>query len=165
MSHDPTEDTHHLSAAKGWVELGNHLEAFDELEKIDPLNRAHPEVLGVRWEIYTLAGRHDCALPIAEALIRMVPDRYQAHIWRAHSLHELDRTKEAINSLTVAAGCFPDRGIIGYHLACYYAALGDLQEAKDWLKSAFRTAEAKALKLKALDDPKLKELWEKIGKL
>jgi hypothetical protein len=42
----PIEDTHHLKAAKGWVELGNHLEAFDELEKIAPLNRAHPDVLG-----------------------------------------------------------------------------------------------------------------------
>src|SRR5687767_2583419 len=107
----PIEETHHLKAAKGWVELGSHLEAFDELEKIAPLNRAHPDVLEVRWEIYTLAGRHDCALPIAEALIKLVPKRYQVHIWRAHSLHELGQINEAIDFLTVAVGCFPDRGI------------------------------------------------------
>jgi tetratricopeptide (TPR) repeat protein len=159
MSDLPIQDTHHLNAARGWVELGNHLEAFDELEKIAPLNRAHPDVLAVRWEIYTLAKKHDNALTIAEALIKLVPKRHEAHIWRAHSLHELGRTKEAIDFLTVAAGCFRGGGIIGYHLACYHAALGDLQEAKDWLEMAFGTPEAKALKQKSLDDPKLKELW------
>ena len=159
------EDERHLNAAKGWIDLGNHIEAFNELEKIAPRNRAAPEVLEVRWQIYTLAGKHDNALPIAEALVKAVPKRYQVHIWRAHSLHELGRTREAINFLTVTAACFPDRGIIGYHLACYYAELGELQDARDWLKGAFRTEEAKALKQKALDDPKLKELWEQIGKL
>jgi tetratricopeptide (TPR) repeat protein len=161
----PIEDTHHLKAAKGWVELGNHLEAFDELEKIAPLNRAHPDVLGVRWQIYTLAKKHDAALTIAETLVKMTPREYEAHIWRAHSLHELGQTKEAIDFLTAAAGCFPGRGIIGFHLACYYAALGELGEARDWLKLAFETPEANALKLKALDDPRLKGLWEQIGRL
>lgn len=159
------EDLHHLDAAKGWIELGNHVEAFNELEKIAPRNRAAPEVLEVRWQIYTLAGKHDNALTIAEALVKVVPKRYQVHILRAHSLHELGRIKEAIDFLTVAAGCFPDRGIIGYHLACYYAELGRLRDARDWLKGAFGTEEAKALKQKALDDPKLKELWEQIGRL
>ena len=43
----------HLEAAEGWVELGNHLEANEELERITAENRAHPAVLGVRWQIYT----------------------------------------------------------------------------------------------------------------
>jgi tetratricopeptide (TPR) repeat protein len=160
----PPDEAHHLSAAKGWVELGNHLEAFDELEKIAPLNRAHPDVLEVRWQIYTLAKQHDAALTIAEALIKLVPKRYQVHIWRAHSLHELGRTQEAIDCLIPAAGIL-GRGILAYQLACYYAALGDLQEAKEWLQGAFRTKEAKELKQKALGDPMLKDFWEQVGKL
>ena len=34
----------------GWVDLGNHLEANEELEKITASLRAHPDVLVVRWK-------------------------------------------------------------------------------------------------------------------
>ena len=42
----------HLTAAQGWLELGNHEEAFEELEQIDAPLRGHPDVLEVRWDIY-----------------------------------------------------------------------------------------------------------------
>ena len=50
-------DAKHLLAAEGWLELGNHLAANDELENITPLFRAHPEVLEVRHNIFALAGK------------------------------------------------------------------------------------------------------------
>lgn len=34
-------DSHHLEAAQGWLELGNHLEANEELEKISPAMRGN----------------------------------------------------------------------------------------------------------------------------
>ena len=45
-------DTHHLSAAQGWLELGSHLEADKELDEITPELRVHPDVLEIRWQIY-----------------------------------------------------------------------------------------------------------------
>ena len=45
----------HLEAAQGWLELGNHQEAFDELEEIEPELRGHPDVLELRWYIYQRA--------------------------------------------------------------------------------------------------------------
>ena len=42
-------DSTHLEAAQGWLDLGNHLEANEELERIEAKNRAHPNVLQVRW--------------------------------------------------------------------------------------------------------------------
>jgi hypothetical protein len=45
-------DERHRRAALGYVELGMYLEADVELDKIDPLCRAAPEVLAVRVEIY-----------------------------------------------------------------------------------------------------------------
>jgi DNA polymerase III alpha subunit (gram-positive type) len=45
-------DSHHLQAAIGWLELGNHLEANEELERIAPTLRVHPDVLEIRWEIF-----------------------------------------------------------------------------------------------------------------
>jgi hypothetical protein len=41
-------DTMHLQAAQGWFELGDHLEADEELEQMSPQNHAHPAVLEVR---------------------------------------------------------------------------------------------------------------------
>jgi predicted Zn-dependent protease len=159
------EDEHHLRAAKGWIELGNHVEAFLELEKICPSRRDVPEVLEARWQIYTLAGRHDAALGVAVGLVKVAPERYIGYIWRSHSLNELGRTQEAVDTLVPVAKKFPTLGIIPFHIACYYAALNQLHEAKVWLQCAFSSPEAKQLKLKALDDPKLKELWEQIGSL
>jgi hypothetical protein len=45
----PLEGQRHLDAAQGWFELGNHLEANEELEQITAEYRAPPEVLEVRW--------------------------------------------------------------------------------------------------------------------
>ncbi len=43
-----SHDQRHLDAAEGWIGLGNHIEANEELEQITPQNRAHPAVLEVR---------------------------------------------------------------------------------------------------------------------
>jgi lipopolysaccharide biosynthesis regulator YciM len=45
-------DQRHWQAAVGYVELGMFQDANDQLEKIDPFNRAAPEVLAVRLAIY-----------------------------------------------------------------------------------------------------------------
>jgi hypothetical protein len=45
-------DQKHLETARGYVELGMYDSANDELEDIDPFNRAAPEVLTLRIEIY-----------------------------------------------------------------------------------------------------------------
>jgi hypothetical protein len=45
-------DRQHSEAALGYCELGMFEDANAELEEIDPLNRATPEVLAVRVAIY-----------------------------------------------------------------------------------------------------------------
>ena len=45
-------DQQHWQAAIGYVELGMFQDANEQLEKIDPFNRAAPEVLSVQLEIY-----------------------------------------------------------------------------------------------------------------
>lgn len=62
-------DVHHLRAAQGWLELGNHLEADKELERITPQLRAHPDVLD---RAITLAGyeNSDAAKQTKTALLR-----------------------------------------------------------------------------------------------
>ena len=45
-------DHQYWQAAVGYAELGMFQDANDQLEKIDPFNRATPEVLAVRLAIY-----------------------------------------------------------------------------------------------------------------
>jgi hypothetical protein len=67
----PVPDSHYLSAAQGWLELGNHLEANDELERITPELRAHPDVLEVRWHIYAHAKKWGACVDIASAIVKL----------------------------------------------------------------------------------------------
>ena len=79
-------DSFYLSAAQGWLELVKHIEANAELENISAPLRAHPDVLGVKWEIYAKAGGWEACRDIATLLIQLVPDRPQAgSIWRMPS--------------------------------------------------------------------------------
>jgi hypothetical protein len=43
--------------------------------------------------------------------------------------------------------------------------LGHLKEALAWLEKAFAMGNAKAIKLRALEDPDLSPLWERIGEI
>ena len=50
-------DTHYLSAAIGWLELGNPAEAKTELARMTQPSRRNPGVLEVEWAIH--AGQND----------------------------------------------------------------------------------------------------------
>ena len=75
-------NSHHLEAAEGWLELGNHVAAFDELEEIEPKLRGHPEVMEVRWRIYEMADKWDYCIEIGNALVKMKPDDLSCWIRR-----------------------------------------------------------------------------------
>ena len=76
-------DQLHLQGAIGWLELGNYLEANEELERIQPKLRAHTLVLRVRWDVYVKAKRWDGAQEISRALTEMLPD--DPSVWLLHA--------------------------------------------------------------------------------
>ena len=155
-------DLHHLRAAAGWIELGRHIEANDELEKITAQLRAHPDVLKVRWRVYAKAERWDACFEIARALTEMEPEKPGGWIDHAQSLHRLNRTQEAYDLLASVVSRFPDQTTMFYHLAVYGCHLQRLREAGTWLMRAFEIGDAKQIKLKALHDPDLERLWVEI---
>lgn len=157
-------DCHHLNAAEGWLGLGDHLEANEELEKIAPRLRIHPSVLEVRWRIYAKAHNWEACVGIGEALVKLAPDLPESWIHRSYALHELNRTQEAEDKLEAAADLFPSVWTIPYNLACYACQLGKHDEAREWLKDAFELAEdQKRIRMMALEDADLKLLWVEIG--
>jgi len=155
-------DTFHLQAAQGWLELGSPIESSEELEKITPQMRTHPDVLKVRWEIYAAQKKWEAALDIATTLMELEPEKPLGWVHRSYCLHELKRTAEARDNLLRVVDKFSMSATIPYNLACYECQLGNLPQAKKWLKAAFRIGNKKQMKRAALEDPDLKPLWQEI---
>ena len=100
-------DSHHLSAAEGWLLLGNHREANDELKQITLQARFHPDVLLVRWEIYARDQHWEFAHTIAHGMVALTPDEPVGWINRSFALHQMKRTQEAWAHLLRPSRCRP----------------------------------------------------------
>ena len=153
-------DSHHLKAAQGWLELGNHNEANEELKLISLEWRFHPEVLLARFEIYAKCGQWDFAYTIAHGMVALVPNEASGWIKRSVALHKLRRTPEAWQSLLPAATKFPQNVTVAYDLARYACQLGKFGDAFRWLERAKQIADPHSVKQMARKDPELEPLWE-----
>jgi tetratricopeptide (TPR) repeat protein len=160
-------DSHHLSAAIGWLGLGNWREAKEELEKIAPALRSRPDVLLIRFQIHFKAEKWDMAAEIARALIQTHPQDPHLWIWFAYATRRMrgGGIPQAKEILATAQPLFPKAPLIAYNLACYECQLGHLKAAWKWLEKAFDTGNPKEFKLMALDDPDLEPLWAEIGEV
>ncbi|HEX3718158.1 MAG TPA: tetratricopeptide repeat protein [Verrucomicrobiae bacterium] len=154
-------DIHYLSAAIGWLELGNWREASEELERITPALSAHPAVSAVRLEICMKAEKWDKAVEIARALIQLHPNEAQFWISHAYATRRMPGggIAQAKEILDKAEPMFPKVWTIPYNLACYCAQLGRLDECHAWFSKATALDE-KTVKRTAIDDPDLKPYWD-----
>ena len=155
-------DTHYLSAAQGWLELGNPTEASQELACISPPNAGQPDVLEVRWTLLAHQKQWEAALEQARQLIQADPDRCTGWIDQSYTLHELKRTEEARRALLSVATRFPNVMILPYNLACYACQLGDLPDAREWLAKAIALSGREEIRKMALADLDLQPLWPEI---
>lgn len=152
-------DSHHLQAAVGWLELGNWREANEELERIAPELRGHPDVLQLRCKIYEAAEKWDYLVEVAGALCRVMPKSAFGPLHLSHALRKLERIAEARDVLLAVANRFSNEWRIRYQLACYSCRLGEMREALRWLEQAIDLAGELDIRLKALDEPDLETLW------
>jgi len=160
-------DTHFLSAAVGWCELGSVAEAKVELERIAPVLRHHPDVLEVRWLIHAHEKNWEEGLAAAEKLVEVAPQRSAGWLHRAYALRRAQRggLQAAWDVLRPAVEKFPKESIIPYNLSCYACQLGRLDQARQWLQRAAQVAGKEKIKFMALSDEDLAALWEEIRNL
>jgi hypothetical protein len=111
-------DHQYWQAAVGYVELGMFQEANDQLENIDPFNRAAPEVLAIRLAIYYGLKKWELMQEIAKRLAEFQPDDIQWTISLAYATRRADSIQAAEEILLNAEPKFPKEGIIKYNLAC-----------------------------------------------
>jgi predicted Zn-dependent protease len=151
-----------VDAAEGWLGLGNHVEAFTELEQVSEDAQQHPDVLRMRYNIYAAARNWAAAVDTARALCQIDSDHPFGPIHLAYALHELKRTKEAWDVLLEVETRFPEEFIVRYNLACYACQLGNLPTARKWLEGAVEIAGLNVIRKMALDDADLEPLWPEI---
>lgn len=157
-------DTFSLSAALGWLELGNAGEALSELKGISTGNQSHPAVLEVRWAVYAEMKRWDLALESANELVRVLPGKVGGWLHRAYALRRAPGggLAQAWDALLPAAEKFPKQSLVAFNLACYACQLQRLDEARLWLQRAAKIGGKAEVRKMALADSDLEPLWPEI---
>lgn len=135
-------------------------DANEELERIDPFNRAVPEVLAVRIAIYHGLQKWELMRGIAKRLADFQPDDVQWTISLAYATRRAQSIEAAKEILLNAESRFPKEAIIFYNLAYYECQLGEIENTKDYLKKAFEIDST--WRLQALDDEDLKPVWDSL---
>jgi len=155
-------DTHHLTAAQGWLELENAAEAIKELEQISPESRKHPDVLEVRWAAEAKQLNWEECIRVATQLTQHAPGRSSGWIHRSFALHELKRTQEAYELLLPSLSLFKGIWTVPYNLACYQCQLGQKEPALEFYGQALEIG-GESVKDMALADTDLAPLHGKIA--
>ena len=146
-----------LTAAQGFCEMGMWQDAWDELEKLGPEERAALEVLRLRLGILVGLKRWESAALLATRMIEQgcqdaVPYQLGALAVRRYRSLEEVRTF-LLRSEAVLSG----KATWHYTLACFECQLGDLAGAKVHLARAFEiNPELRAV---ALYETDLAPLW------
>jgi Flp pilus assembly protein TadD len=157
-------DTHALSAALGWLELGNPMEALAEIERISPGHQSHPAVLELRWSACAALKQWRPAIDAAVELIRVAPDNANGWLHRAYALRRVEHggLPQAWEALVPAAEIFPKEPVVAFNLACYACQMGQLDEARRQLQRAVKCSGDDKIKRMALEDSDLEPLWDEI---
>ncbi|MDB6123227.1 MAG: hypothetical protein JWQ71_2220 [Pedosphaera sp.] len=160
-------DSFFLSAAEGWIELGNFAEAKAELSQISEPHQNHPFVLELRYSIQAQEQDWAAALETARALLALAPELSFGWLHQAYALRRAPGggLEAAWDALLPAMERFPKEPTVAYNLACYACQLQRLDEARRFLKRACEIGGKGKIKAMALNDSDLQPLWPEIHSL
>lgn len=160
-------DSHHVSAAVGWMELGDWRSALEDLEKVAPEFRSHPAVLLVEYEASAKGENWVRAAEVAGTLVDVFPGEPQFWIWQAYASRRMPNggIPLAKDILSKAQQCVPGEPLISYNIGCYECQLGNLGSARQWLEKAFAIGNRQTLKTLALEDRDWEPMWDEIKQI
>jgi predicted Zn-dependent protease len=154
-------DLFYLEAAKGWYLLGDFHSAEAELAHLPGERQEHPDVVELRFAMAAKQKDWTACMDLAASLLESAPERPTAWLNCAFTLHELNQTQEAWNTLSTVSDRFPEVPSVPYNLACYACRLGRLEDSRFWLKRALKIGGPHYKRL-ALQDADLRPLWDEL---
>lgn len=159
--------SHYLSAAQGWMELGNLAESRAELDRMPESLQNHPQVLEVRWDICAMEKDWTAALAVAREFLKVAPESLMGWVHQAFAARRAPGggLKVAWDALFPAMEKFPDEALVPYNLACYACQMQQLDVARIMFKRAMNLGDKGHFKKMALSDPDLEPLWDELRQL
>lgn len=152
-----------ILAAQGYVELGLHDAARQELAVLPEEARARVDVVEILLLCLMAERRWEEALAMTAVLREQEPDEPGGFIHAAYCLHELGRTAEAVELLRAGPAALRSKPVYYYNLGCYHARLGDVERALKLLRQSFEMDGS--LRSVARKDPDLDQLRSQLALL
>lgn len=149
-----------LQAAEGYGELGMFDEALAELSCISEPNQSELPVMQARLFLLLQFKQFRGALEVSREISVNHPELPVGFIHSAFCLHELGQTVEARDLLMSGPASLLDEATYYYNLACYNAVLGEMQQARAYLKTSFKMN--KKFREIAEHDPDLSAIWQEV---
>ena len=146
--------------AEGYSELGMLEDALGELGQLDAEHQERLEVLRMRVDILLRKQDWEDAFRLSLRFCAVNPNQPYGYVHAAFCLHELGRTSEAKQTLLDGPASLLDEPVYYYNLACYDTVLGNIEQAKVYLRASFRLD--KSFKTMAKNDPDLKQIRDEI---
>jgi len=135
-------------------------DAMAELDQVDAEQQDSLAVLRMRAEIILRKREWKSALRVSLRVCQLYPNESLGFIHAAFCLHELGRTEEAKQTLLDGPAKLLDEPIYYYNLGCYDAVLGNLEQAKTYLRASFKLD--KSFREMAKNDPDLDRIKEEL---
>ena len=136
--YSPVEDFQkRILAAQGYHELGLWREAWRELDGLSDAAQHRPDVIEMRILILINERKWREALTLSRQLAEIAPKEEGGWVHAAYCLHELGRTREAVQALLSAPPSLREKAIFHYNLACYSCVLGQIDTAREALFRSF----------------------------
>jgi len=156
MPLSPTDQLH-LNTSAGLLQIGEPMDAWNELECITPLNRAKTEVLTVRLAVCRALKDWGLAEEVARTLIRREPQNIMHVVALAEVMGRREGPVAAAAVYEFAVDRWPDFALLRVSLAVELVKAGQVDDAKRVLRTAFELDPD--LRLVALDHPGLSAIW------
>ena len=149
-----------LQAAEGYGELGMFEDALAELALVPPPFQHELRVTQARMFLLLQFKQFPSALEVSRKICEDHPDSPIGFIHAAFCLHELGQTLEARDILMSGPPMLLEEATYYYNLACYNAVLGEMQQARAYLKTSFKMN--KKFREIAEHDPDLSAIWQEV---
>lgn len=127
-----------IMAAHGYLELGMFKQVWEELQTLPAKELNCSDAIEIM--VLSLMGekRWVEALKLAQHLRSELPGEPSGFIHEAFCLHELGRTRDALELLLEGPPVLRGKAVFFYNAGCYHARLGEYKKAMSMLKQSFK---------------------------